>query len=516
MKPLLTVPSSRCEIALDQAGSAGLHTLRLSLGLAASIVAMGLGVVLFGHIQLAAFPQFATFQASVVLLEDAITSLILFSQFRYRRLPAYAVLGCAFLFNALVMVPFLLSFPGALKAEGGVIGGPQSAIWVWHLWHVIFPAMVAALLAAEAAGAASPVPERRVAPVLAGAAGLALALVLALTLAVTWLHDYLPVMIAAPPQPMTSNFYGMGILAAVVTAVAMGLAWRRGWTDRSILYLWLAVALTASLADVAASLSANARYTVGWYFGRVESMIAGSVLLIVFLSEMNGLYQRLAGALRELSEVNRDLLATVEQKESLVADLRRTEEQVRQLAYYDTLTGLPNRRLLVERMNQALTLAKRHHYSMAIMFLDLDRFKEVNDTLGHEAGDELLRQVAGRLTGCVRASDMVARSGGDEFIVVLAEINRPSDASLLAEKIIGALGVPFELGGHHLQVTTSIGIAVFPTDGSDDMKALMRKADTAMYAAKRAGRNTYRFYSDLDESRGGESILSVPASETLH
>jgi hypothetical protein len=299
MKPLLAVPSSRCEIALDQAGSAGLHTIRLSLGLAAAIVVMALGVVMFGHIQLAAFPQFATFQASVVMLEDAITALILFSQFRYRRLPAYAVLGCAFLFNALVMVPFLLSFPGALKAAGGVIGGPQSAIWVWHFWHVVFPGLVIALLAAEAAGPVCPVPDRRVVPVLAGAVGLALALVLAVTVAVTGFHDHLPVLIAAQPPAMTTNFYGVGILAAVVTAIAMGLAWRRGWTDRSILHLWLAVALTAGLADVAASLAANARFTVGWYFGRVESMIAGSVLLIVFLSEMNGLYQRLARALRE-------------------------------------------------------------------------------------------------------------------------------------------------------------------------------------------------------------------------
>jgi diguanylate cyclase (GGDEF)-like protein len=296
---------------------------------------------------------------------------------------------------------------------------------------------------------------------------------------------------------MTDTFYLVGGLAAAGAAAATLLAWRMGWRNRSTLYLWLAVAMTAFLADAAASLAANARFTVGWYLGRVESMIAGSVLLLVFLTELNRLYQRLAVSMAELSAANDRLVATVTEKEALVADLRRSEEQVRELAYFDPLTNLPNRRMLMDRLYLALAQARRHHYSMAIMFLDLDRFKHVNDTLGHAAGDELLRQVAARLTACMRTGDTVARPGGDEFVVVLPEIAHPEDAALVAEKIFASLKEPIVVANHPLRVTTSIGIAIYPVDGDDDLQDLMRKADMAMYSAKEAGRNGYRFYGAL-------------------
>lgn len=485
------------ELALDQLGSADTSTYRRSIGFAAAIVALGAVVVAFAHIQLAAFPQFTTFHAGFVFLVDAITGLVLFGQFRYRRHPIYAMLGCAYLFNALVMVPFLLSFPGALKAEGGVIGGPQSAIWVWHFWHILFPALVIVSLVVEERYPNTEVPAERVTPAILAAVGIALALVAAVALAVTAFHDRLPVLIDPARRPTMPNFVIVGGLAAVVTAAAMLLAWRRGLRSRTILHLWLAVALTAFLADVAASLAANGRYTVGWYFGRVESMIAGSVLLLVFLGEINRLYRRLADAARDYSSANSMLLTIIEEREALLEDLQRSEQQVRQLAYYDMLTELPNRRLLLDRMVQALAQAKRHHYAMAVMFADLDRFKQINDTLGHEAGDELLRQVAGRLTACVRSGDTVSRSGGDEFIIVLPQIAHPGDAALVAEKMIQAVNEPVAVGSHSLHVTTSIGIAVYPDDDGDDVRELMNKADTAMYAAKEAGRNRYRFYGDL-------------------
>lgn len=177
-----------------------------------------------------------------------------------------------------------------------------------------------------------------------------------------------------------------------------------------------------------------------------------------------------------------------------ISGRKKAEEQIRHLAYYDTLTELPNRRLLVDRLNQALAQARRYRRSLAVMFLDLDRFKAINDTLGHDAGDELLQQVAIRLVSCVRTSDTVSRQGGDEFVIVLAEIAQPTDAALVAEKIIDLLQQPFSIKGHKLRITISVGIAIYPVDGADDAHDLMKKADMAMYSAKEAGRNDYRFF----------------------
>jgi diguanylate cyclase (GGDEF)-like protein/PAS domain S-box-containing protein len=181
----------------------------------------------------------------------------------------------------------------------------------------------------------------------------------------------------------------------------------------------------------------------------------------------------------------------------LVADIterKRNQEQIKQLAYYDALTNLPNRRLMLERLNLGLIQAKRFHRSMAIMFMDLDYFKEINDTLGHDIGDELLKAVASRLISCVRGGDTVSRLGGDEFVVVLNEITQPEDAALVAEKIINIVKEPVIIQGNELQVTMSIGIAVYPIEGIDDPLGLMKKADIAMYQAKNGGRNGFRFY----------------------
>jgi diguanylate cyclase (GGDEF)-like protein/PAS domain S-box-containing protein len=178
-----------------------------------------------------------------------------------------------------------------------------------------------------------------------------------------------------------------------------------------------------------------------------------------------------------------------------ITELKEAEERIRQLAYYDTLTQLPNRRLLIDRLDHALAQARRFSRSLAVMFLDLDRFKQINDTLGHSSGDDLLQQVARRLVDCVREGDTVARPGGDEFVIVLTEISQPEDAALVAEKIIAAFDAPFPLGAHAFQVTTSIGIAVYPVNGTDDVDELMKKADLAMYRAKEGGRNGYRFFA---------------------
>ncbi|HSV28319.1 MAG TPA: EAL domain-containing protein, partial [Candidatus Omnitrophota bacterium] len=177
-----------------------------------------------------------------------------------------------------------------------------------------------------------------------------------------------------------------------------------------------------------------------------------------------------------------------------ITELRRKDERIRHLAYHDPLTALPNRQLLNDRLEHALNMCRREGRQIAVMFLDLDRFKVINDTLGHDVGDNLLREVAKRLSGAVRAVDTVARLGGDEFVVLIEHPDSPRAVAQVAEKIIHALTAPVELGDNVVHVTTSIGISLFPNDG-DDLTALMKNADTAMYAAKSAGRNGYHFFS---------------------
>lgn len=163
------------------------------------------------------------------------------------------------------------------------------------------------------------------------------------------------------------------------------------------------------------------------------------------------------------------------------------------LAQHDFLTGLPNRVLLTERLTQAMLLANRHRKQVALLFLDIDHFKHINDSLGHAFGDQLLELVARRLVSCVRTTDTVCRQGGDEFVILLAEIEKPHDAALIAEKLLAAAALPHFIDGHELHVTLSIGIGVYPDD-SDNSDSVLQNADTAMYHAKSCGRNNYQFF----------------------
>jgi diguanylate cyclase (GGDEF)-like protein/PAS domain S-box-containing protein len=176
-----------------------------------------------------------------------------------------------------------------------------------------------------------------------------------------------------------------------------------------------------------------------------------------------------------------------------ITELVEAEERIRHLAHHDALTGLPNRLLLQDRLEQALARARRAHDSMALLLVDLDNFKTVNDTLGHVSGDELIRQVAKRLLGLVRKSDTVARLGGDEFAIVQTDLRDIAGAAVLADKIVVALGEPFDLDGRRPLVGASVGIALFPDDG-DALEPLFKHADIALYRAKAKGRNRFAFF----------------------
>lgn len=178
-----------------------------------------------------------------------------------------------------------------------------------------------------------------------------------------------------------------------------------------------------------------------------------------------------------------------------ITERKKYEEKIQQMAFHDSLTGLPNRKLFSDRLGIVLAQAKRNKKKVGIVMLDLDNFKDVNDTLGHDVGDTLLKAVAERLSGTLRKSDTVARFGGDEFVLIFPDMEIIEEAIQVVQKIIDRFHKPFLIDTHQLVVTTSIGIAVYPKDGMDE-EILMKNADIAMYQAKQAGRARYQLYKE--------------------
>jgi diguanylate cyclase (GGDEF)-like protein len=245
----------------------------------------------------------------------------------------------------------------------------------------------------------------------------------------------------------------------------------RRWTTARELYGFpLAVLVGLSVDEQMAGAEGARRATLGW--AAFASVVV--VLLAVLLGRMGR--QLAQGRLRE--------------SETRLAYAERVEY----LAYHDGLTGLPNRSLFSKLLSQRISEAQRYQRRLAVAFLDLDRFKEINDTLGHEAGDQLLQEVANRLKGCVRDSDTVARLGGDEFVLLLPELEDEKYAAVVAQKMLTAAARPFFLIGQEFRVTASVGISTYPQDGLDE-QTLTKNADIAMYQAKAEGRNNFQFYS---------------------
>ncbi len=189
-----------------------------------------------------------------------------------------------------------------------------------------------------------------------------------------------------------------------------------------------------------------------------------------------------------------------------ITDRRSAEERIAYLAYHDALTGLPNRLLVQDRFEQAMAQAERSNTRVALVYLDLDNFKTINDTLGHAAGDEFLKEVARRLRACVRDSDTISRQGGDEFLLVLRDLPDTEIVSAIVTKILEKLQEPFQLGAQELSSSASIGVAIAPDDGSD-FETLRKKADLAMYRSKEAGRNTWHYFDPTMDAEAGEHLL---------
>lgn len=211
-----------------------------------------------------------------------------------------------------------------------------------------------------------------------------------------------------------------------------------------------------------------------------------------------------------LQQANAKLVVATLEARRLAEQVETAKVELDHLAHHDVLTGLPNRILMFDRLTQAISLAQRAGKKFAVLFMDLDRFKHINDSLGHSVGDQLLQSVSQRLLGCMRHSDTISRQGGDEFVALLLDIDHPEDAALSAQKMLEAIALPHHVDPHDLHIGASIGISIYPDDGTD-AESLIKYADIAMYHAKDKGRNTYAFF-EPDMTARAEARQSIEAS----
>jgi len=320
-----------------------------------------------------------------------------------------------------------------------------------------------------------------------------------------------PIFIASVVIAIVASVVALWIAFQLRTETILSAFWKKagsavvmGFAITGMHYTGMAAAIFAP--DSVCSVSPqdiNNVWLAGAIGGFTFMFLATTLLVSVFDAHLANRAAKHAENLRlvnvDLEKQAAELSQTNVQLKEEVKERVRSEEQVQYLAYHDGLTSLPNRGLFSKILNHGISQAHRRKKELAVLFIDLDRFKNINDTLGHEAGDSLLQEVGKRLKQCLRDSDTVARLGGDEFVVLLEELDDPKHVSVVAHKILTTLVKPFTTLGQEFRVTASIGISTYPTDGEDE-QSLMKNADIAMYRAKEEGKNNFQFYSkELNE-----------------
>jgi diguanylate cyclase (GGDEF)-like protein len=308
------------------------------------------------------------------------------------------------------------------------------------------------------------------------------------TLGAVALFGMITALLFLGPDAVSSTRYfvrvGVRSLVASLAYLASSIAfWHVRKRRRGVGFTMFSVALLLYALQQAYQVGV----TIGWRF---SSQSAGTI----YLGYIGFLLQAIAGM---------SMIACLLEDEREASELATVEME--HLAYHDALTGLPNRPLFMDRLILALAQASRSDQKVAVFFLDLDRFKDINDSLGHSTGDALLKAVAERIRRCIREGDTVARFGGDEFTLLIPRIDQVEDAAKIAQKILETLKIPFSIAEHELFLTTSIGISVHPADGMD-AETLVRNADTAMYRAKDQGRDNYQLYAPAMNARALERL----------
>ena len=379
------------------------------------------------------------------------TTYVLHWTLSFAALAVFHAATASMTFHDVAAEPFVLIF-------GSVIGGAAAYLQLgWLIWGTAELAKRKEIKVAE--------PQR----------------VLLLLAGVGVLSGAIPFFVGRDPTVHRFFYLGLHALGAALTFVIAAVAVRRfrgvGFTVPAIAFgIYGLVQLDEFINIMRSAVAHNASLP----------------LLTVGVSELAGSAVVALGAVLIVLEDQREMSALA-------------SSQVEQLAYYDTLTGLPNRSLFGDRLSVALAHANRHRYKLAILFLDIDRFKQINDSLGHTVGDRLLKIVSTRIRSAIREEDTVARFGGDEFTVLIHIIGKIEDAGKIAQKILDALKTPITIDERDFVVTSSIGISVYPLDGADG-ETLIRNADTAMYRAKDLGRNSYQFYAATMNHKALEAL----------
>lgn len=283
---------------------------------------------------------------------------------------------------------------------------------------------------------------------------------------------------SGPDQRLTSLNYITGCIIGLAYLACSTSLWRAGHAQRGSWILLTVALIAAGLLKIGgALLQAEWHRLIGTPLVLFDVILSGAIGIAMVVHLLD---------------------------EERVAALSAAD-QVAHMVYHEELTGLANRSLLLDRLLMSLTRAERHNSLFALIFLDIDAFKPVNDTLGHDVGDELLKGVADRIRSIVRSEDTVARFGGDEFVILISELRSPEDTGRIGTKLTDAIRQPFQAGGHEVSVTTSVGIAIYPHDGTD-ADTLMRNADKAMYQAKEKGGNQFQLYSVSMNHRALEKL----------
>jgi len=431
-----------------------------------SVLALA-AIVPFARVPMLKIVAFIPCYEAATAVCDLITAVLLFGRVTRRRSRAFLALASGYLFNAVIIVVHALTFPGVFSETGLLGASDQTTAWLYVFWHAGFPLFVLGYALLPEQDSASAYLRAHPGRAIGFSAIAIVTIVTALTLLATAGHGALPTIIAGGNYTLMIST-GVSPTILGLSALALFALLRR--QERTVLDVWLMVVMSIWLLD--ATLSAvvsSSRYDLGWYAGRCYGLAAGCCLLIILLFEMNRLYDRLNVALANAQTLELDLTFRAEN---------------------DSLTGLPNRALFYDRLGTAMTRCRRSRNLMALLYVDIDHFKKINDSLGHAVGDDPLRAFAQRLSQSVRASDTVARLGGDEFTVIVENLPSRAVAQGVVDKILVALRRPFETSGGDIAARASIGISYF-SDEAIKADVLIKQADAALYQAKRHGRNHY-------------------------
>lgn len=448
---------------------------RLAFLLTGFILLASLATLPFGTLQLPEIKPFLPAYISWSLFGDLFTGYLLVSQFRATHYLPLLMLATMFLYSGLIAIPHLLTYPGVFTDEGLLGAGSQTSTWFWVFWHTSFSVGLLSYLFADNQRNLVVRPEHVKHSTLA-AIGTAVTIIAALTFIFTRLHHLLPVIIQADDyRRLVTTGVGPGILTLHAIGLTLLLLRKKG---DSVLHLWLSVAAVAAFADIAVTLFAGARYSLGWYVARINSLVSSTVVLCAIIYEANRLYVRLS-----------------EQQMQLVQsqwDLQQANEKLLRISSLDGLTEIPNRRRFDEVFLQEAQRAARQKLPLSLIFLDVDFFKRYNDHFGHQSGDHCLKSIARMLESCLkRPADLAARYGGEEFAIILPEtdLNGAKHVAEIIRTSIEAMQLPHPMSDVSEYVTVSIGICTAQVCPLFTPEHMLELADQALYQAKAEGRN---------------------------